>query len=41
VFVAADEKLCRVAAIEGFAVTNPEHPGLNRDLSSIEDDRAR
>jgi predicted nucleic acid-binding protein len=26
VFVAADQKLCRVAALEGFAVTNPEHP---------------
>ena len=25
VFVAADQKLCRVAALEGFAVTNPEH----------------
>ena len=26
VLVAADQKLCRVAALEGFAVTNPEHP---------------
>jgi hypothetical protein len=26
VFVAADQKLCRVAALEGFAVTNPEQP---------------
>ena len=26
VFVAADQKLCRVAAREGFAVTNPEQP---------------
>jgi len=25
VLVAADQKLCRVAALEGFAVTNPEH----------------
>jgi predicted nucleic acid-binding protein len=25
-FVAADQKLCRVAALEGFAVTNPEEP---------------
>ena len=25
VFVAADQKLCRVAALEGFPVTNPEH----------------
>ena len=24
VFVAADQKLCRVAMLEGFAVTNPE-----------------
>jgi hypothetical protein len=23
---AADQKLCRVATLEGFAVTNPEHP---------------
>jgi predicted nucleic acid-binding protein len=28
VFVAADQKLCRVAALEGFAVTNPEQPVL-------------
>ena len=26
VFVAADQKLCRVAALEGFAVVNPEQP---------------
>jgi hypothetical protein len=26
VFVAADQKLCRVAALEAFAVTNPEPP---------------
>jgi predicted nucleic acid-binding protein len=26
VFVAADQKLCRVAALEGFAVINPEQP---------------
>jgi predicted nucleic acid-binding protein len=26
VFVAADQKLCRVASLEGFAVTNPEQP---------------
>jgi predicted nucleic acid-binding protein len=26
VFVGADQKLCRVAALEGFAVTNPEQP---------------
>jgi len=26
VFVAADQKLCRVAAFEGFAITNPEQP---------------
>jgi hypothetical protein len=26
VFVAADQKLCRVAMLEGFAVTNPEQP---------------
>jgi predicted nucleic acid-binding protein len=26
VFVAADQKLCRVAAIEGFSVLNPEQP---------------
>jgi predicted nucleic acid-binding protein len=26
VFVAADQKLCRVAALEGFDVTNPEYP---------------
>ena len=26
VFVAADQKLCRVAALEGFVVTNPEQP---------------
>jgi hypothetical protein len=26
VFVAADQKLCRVATLEGFAVTNPEQP---------------
>lgn len=26
VFVAADQKLCRAAALEGFAVTNPEQP---------------
>jgi predicted nucleic acid-binding protein len=26
VFVAADQKLCRVAALEGLAVTNPEQP---------------
>lgn len=26
VFVAADQRLCRVAALEGFAVANPEHP---------------
>lgn len=26
-FVAADQKLCRVATLEGFAVTNPEQPG--------------
>ena len=25
-FVAADQRLCRVAALEGFAVTNPEQP---------------
>ena len=25
-FVAADQTLCRVAALEGFAVTNPEQP---------------
>jgi hypothetical protein len=24
VFVAADQKLCRAAVLEGFAVTNPE-----------------
>jgi hypothetical protein len=28
VFVAADQKLCRVAALEGFAVTNPEQPAV-------------
>jgi hypothetical protein len=26
VFVAADQKLCRVAMIEGFTTFNPEHP---------------
>ena len=26
VFVAADQKLCRLAALEGFDVTNPEYP---------------
>ncbi|HUJ22517.1 MAG TPA: type II toxin-antitoxin system VapC family toxin [Bryobacteraceae bacterium] len=26
VFIAADQKLCRVAALEGFEVTNPEQP---------------
>jgi hypothetical protein len=26
VFVAADQKLCRVALIEGFTVLNPEQP---------------
>ena len=26
VFVAAEQKLCRVATLEGFAVTNPEQP---------------
>jgi predicted nucleic acid-binding protein len=26
VFVAADQKLCRVATLEGFAVINPEQP---------------
>ncbi len=26
VVVAADQKLCQVAALEGFAVTNPEQP---------------
>ena len=26
VFVAADQKLCRVDMLEGFAVTNPEQP---------------
>jgi predicted nucleic acid-binding protein len=26
VFVAADQRLCRVAALEGFAVINPEQP---------------
>lgn len=26
VFVAADQKLCRVAMIEGFTTLNPEHP---------------
>jgi predicted nucleic acid-binding protein len=26
VFLAADQKLCRVAALEGIAVTNPEQP---------------
>lgn len=26
VFVAADQKLCRVAIIEGFTTLNPEHP---------------
>jgi predicted nucleic acid-binding protein len=26
VFVAADQKLCRVAMLEGFTVTNPEQP---------------
>ena len=26
VFVAADQRLCRVATLEGFAVTNPERP---------------
>ncbi len=26
VFVAADERLCRVATLEAFAVTNPEQP---------------
>jgi predicted nucleic acid-binding protein len=26
VFVAADQKLCRVATLEGFTVTNPEQP---------------
>jgi predicted nucleic acid-binding protein len=26
VFVAADQKLCRVASFEGFEVTNPEQP---------------
>ena len=26
VFVAADQKLCRVATLEGFPVTNPEQP---------------
>ena len=28
VFVAADQRLCRVAAIEGSAVMNPEQPSL-------------
>ena len=27
VFVAADQRLCKVAALEGFAVINPEQPG--------------
>lgn len=27
VFIAADQKLCRVAELEGFEVTNPEQPG--------------
>ncbi len=26
VFVAADQKLCRVAAMEGFTTLNPEQP---------------
>jgi hypothetical protein len=26
VFVAADQKLCRVAIVEGFSVLNPERP---------------
>ena len=26
VFIAADQRLCRVAMLEGFAVTNPEDP---------------
>ena len=26
IFVAADQKLCRVARIEGFAALNPEQP---------------
>jgi hypothetical protein len=26
VFVAADQKLCRVAMIEGFTTLNPEQP---------------
>jgi hypothetical protein len=28
VFVAADQKPCRVATLEGFVVTNPEQPAL-------------
>ena len=28
IFVAADRKLCEVAELEGFRVTNPEHPRL-------------
>jgi len=26
VFIAADQRLCRVATLEGFSVTNPEQP---------------
>ena len=28
IFVAADQRLCEVAELEGFQVTNPEHPVL-------------
>jgi predicted nucleic acid-binding protein len=28
IFVAADQRLCEVAELEGFQVTNPEHPTL-------------
>jgi predicted nucleic acid-binding protein len=28
IFVAADHRLCEVARLEGFQVTNPEHPAL-------------
>ena len=28
IFVASDQRLCEVAELEGFQVTNPEHPTL-------------
>ena len=28
IFVAADQKLCRVSSLEGFQIVNPEQPRL-------------